>query len=241
MLSGMYRVQEFAELAGVSVRTLHYYDRRGVLKPKRRTRNGYRLYDDAEFRRLEQIVVLRFLGLPLSQIGDVLDGRAKLTEALTTQRQRLSAQRARTNTALNAIDHIQKSLGRGPAPDWPRLADIVKEIGMENDAEVLWKKRELEAARKIIGARRLAWDATLQDYELSRDVRAAIARGDTPDSPAGQALVTRWRDAIERFVGGDEEVRAAHQLVMTDRVNWPSSPDALEFQQYFDRALKQAS
>ena len=84
-------------------------------------------------------------------------------------------------------------------------------------------------------------DTTLQDYELSRDVRAAIAWGDTPDRPAGQALVARWRDAIERFIGGDEAVRAALQLVMTDRINWPSSPDALEFQRFFDRALKQAS
>jgi hypothetical protein len=144
-------------------------------------------------------------------------------------------------TALNAIEHIQKSLARGPAPDWPRLASLVKEIGMQDDAEAAWKKHELEEARKKIYARRLAWDASLQDYELSRDVRAAIARGDTPESPAGQVLVARWRDSIERFVGGDDELRTALEIVMNDRAHWPNSPDAAGFQQYFDRALKQAS
>jgi DNA-binding transcriptional MerR regulator len=237
----MYRILEFVRRAGVTVRTLHYYDRVGVLRPKRRTRSGYRLYDDADFRRLEQIVVLKFLGLPLNEIARVLDGKANLVDVLTTQHQQLSAQWKRVSTALNAIDHIRKSIERGPLPDWPQLAAIVSEIGMENDAEALWKKHELEAARKIIFARRLAWDATLTDYELSRDVRAAIVRGDTPESAAGQLLVARWRDATERFVGGDDVVRAALRLVMNDRTNWPDMPDSAAFMQYFDRALDQAS
>jgi TipAS antibiotic-recognition domain len=55
----------------------------------------------------------------------------------------------------------------------------------------------------------MEWSATLQDYELNRDVRAAIERGDPPDSPVGSALVARWRDAIARFTGGDDRLRVA--------------------------------
>ena len=63
----VYRVSEFAEKAGVTVRTLHHYDRLGLLKPSGRTIAGYRLYGDRDFARLQQIVTLKFIGLPLRQ------------------------------------------------------------------------------------------------------------------------------------------------------------------------------
>ena len=54
----MYRVSEFAEKAGVTVRTLHHYDRMGLLKPSGRTGAGYRLYGERDFARLQQIVII---------------------------------------------------------------------------------------------------------------------------------------------------------------------------------------
>jgi len=57
-----YRVQEFARLAGVTVRALHHYDRLGLLRA-RRTASGYRVYGDRDLERLEQIVALQFLGV----------------------------------------------------------------------------------------------------------------------------------------------------------------------------------
>jgi DNA-binding transcriptional MerR regulator len=67
-----YRVRAFAALAGVTVRALHHYDRLAVLRPKR-TGSGYRIYGARDLARLEQIVALKFLGLPLRQIRRVLD------------------------------------------------------------------------------------------------------------------------------------------------------------------------
>jgi len=64
----VYRASEFAALAHVTVRALHHYDRLGLLRPKQRSRAGYRLYSARDFARLEQIVVLKFLGIPLKQI-----------------------------------------------------------------------------------------------------------------------------------------------------------------------------
>ena len=57
----MYRVSEFAEKAGVTVRTLHHYDRMGLLKPSGRTNAGYRLYGERDLVRLQQIVTLKFI------------------------------------------------------------------------------------------------------------------------------------------------------------------------------------
>ena len=68
----LYPPHEFAVLAGVTVRALHHYDRLGLLKPVSRTQAGYRLYSEHDLARLEQIVLLKFLGFSLKQIGELL-------------------------------------------------------------------------------------------------------------------------------------------------------------------------
>ena len=68
-----YQVGEVAGLTGVSVRTLHHYDRIGLLRPQQRTAAGYRLYGEQELLRLQQILTLRYLGFPLKRIGELLD------------------------------------------------------------------------------------------------------------------------------------------------------------------------
>lgn len=77
------RIGEVAAAAGVSIRTLHHYESIGLLPPTERTDAGYRIYGAESVRRIYQICVLRRLGMPLAQIGRVLDGDAwGLTEAL---------------------------------------------------------------------------------------------------------------------------------------------------------------
>src|SRR5688500_11964633 len=77
-----YRVHEFAELAGVTVKALRHYDRLGLLKPAR-TGSGHRVYADKDLERLEQIVALKFLGLSLGQIRHVVERPSgPLTDAL---------------------------------------------------------------------------------------------------------------------------------------------------------------
>ena len=68
-----YTVSELAELAGVSVRALHHYDRMGLLVPRRRNRSGYRLYGDEELKRLQQILLFRELDFPLGEIRRILE------------------------------------------------------------------------------------------------------------------------------------------------------------------------
>jgi DNA-binding transcriptional MerR regulator len=67
-----YGIHEFADVAGVTIKALHHYDRLDLLKPGR-TEAGYRMYAARDLERLEQIIALRFLGVPLKQIKVVLD------------------------------------------------------------------------------------------------------------------------------------------------------------------------
>lgn len=224
----MYRVQEFAKLAGVTVRTLHHYDRLGLLKA-RRTGRSYRVYRDTDLPRLQQILVLKFLGMPLRDIADALENDSCLNDLLKTRRFAVKLKRQRLATVLHVLDELDAA---GPR-DWADLASFVQELGGSSEPDGSSKRRRLEAWR-MIAERRMAWQATLQDYELNRDVRAAIERGDTPDTPAGMALVARWRAAIERFIGGDAKLREAMALVAKDR---PAPAGMAAYQQFFHRAL----
>ena len=69
----LYRVGEVATLTRVSIRTLHHYDRIGLLSPAAHSSGGYRLYDEPDLLRLQQILTLRYLGFSLKRIGELLD------------------------------------------------------------------------------------------------------------------------------------------------------------------------
>jgi len=103
-MSGLYKAQEFASLAGVTVRTLHHYDRIGLLRPERSS-SGYRLYSLAHLEILEQITALKFLGIPLKEIK-ILLGSNPLTfsDSLHWQLNGLLEKRDRITRAIRAIE-----------------------------------------------------------------------------------------------------------------------------------------
>lgn len=95
----MMTVKEMSGRTGVSIRTLQYYDRIGLLHPAGHTASSYRLYDDADLERMQQILLFRELRFPLKQIGKILDSpgfdRKKALrqqiDLLTIQKERLEA------------------------------------------------------------------------------------------------------------------------------------------------------
>ena len=92
-VSKLFHVQDFAKLAGVTVRALHHYHRWGLVKPNR-TEAGYRLYCLRDLERLEQIVALKFLGIPLKQIRQMFQhGTNEMSESLRMQRRVLEEKR----------------------------------------------------------------------------------------------------------------------------------------------------
>src|SRR3712207_5681576 len=112
----LYRVGEVASLTGVSIRTLHHYDRIGLLRPTAHSEAGYRLYAEGDLLRLQQVLTLRYLGLPLKRIGELL-GRPDfdLVASLRIQRGALRdriAELERIDAALGALVERRIETGR---------------------------------------------------------------------------------------------------------------------------------
>ncbi len=100
-----YTVQEVAQFAGVSVRTLHHYDELGLLIPEQKLENGTRLYGRESLYRLQQILLYKQAGLSLKQIDQMLGkGAPERLALLLKQRDWVKMEQNRLNTLLNTID-----------------------------------------------------------------------------------------------------------------------------------------
>jgi MerR family transcriptional regulator, thiopeptide resistance regulator len=225
----LYQAREFAELAGVTVRTLHHYDRIGLLKPRRRTHAGYRLYEADDLERLEQIIALKYLGLSLGQIGTLLDLAPQgFADALHMQRRLLEEKRRTLDRAIQAIGEAESQLRSGGAAGTAILRKIIEVIEMESDRD--WMARyATEEGRAKIEARQHLWSPELQERvgrqwnELIADVDAAL--GEEPTSRKARALAARWNGLVEEFTGGDKDIEQSAGNMWADRENWPAHMD----------------
>ena len=210
--------REFAELAGVTVRTLHHYDRVGLLRPGR-TDAGYRIYRERDLERLEQIVALKFLGLPLQQIGDVLahDGR-DLPALLRAQRAALEEKRRMLDRAIHAIREAERT----PTP--ALLKKIIEEIEMQQtwtekyyspEARTKLDERRKQSTPEALAATQQKW------RDLFAEVEAAMTDGEDPAGPRAQALGERWKAFEVELTGRDPEIAAGLNKLWQDRANWP--------------------
>ena len=211
-------------MAGVTVRALHHYDRLGLLRP-RRTQFGYRVYEERELERLEQIVALKFLGLPLKRIPGLLDRTGfELADGLRMQRTVLEEKRRLLDRAIQAIRAAENSIAPGGRPEARLLTKIIEVIEMQSDNS--WSEKYYSPeAREKIAARAAEWTPELQEEvsrqwtELMRDVEAAL--DEDPASEKAQALGVRWKKLVAGFTGGDREIGAGLNKLHADRPNWP--------------------
>jgi len=226
-MSPTYRIGEFAELAGVTVRALHHYDRIGLLKPQRSS-SGTRLYRLADLERLEQIAALKFLGIPLQEIKLLLKhGPLTLSDSLHVQREALAEKNRLIDRAIAAIEAAEKVIQSGQTTDASILRKIIEVIDMqpqENSmrkyyTEQAWIERaQLRDQWEHAPAEtRERWRQTSK--QLFTEIEANIDLD--PASEAAQALTKRWLQLAESANGGNDGIRTGSIEAWNDRLNWP--------------------
>ena len=196
----MKTVKEFASLTGVSIRTLHYYDEIGLLRPASVTESGYRLYGQQELERLQQILFLRELRFSLKEIAQILDDPTfDKRQALHQHRQLLLLQRQRLDELIRLADNTLKG---GSQMNFDLLKhDPAREMQEEyaNEVRQRWGNTEAyaESQRKTAGYQKSDWQNLLSGMESIFDRFADLAReGADPASTEAQELVENWRDYI---------------------------------------------
>jgi MerR family transcriptional regulator, thiopeptide resistance regulator len=243
----LFQAREFAALTGVTVRTLHHYDRLDLLKPSRYTGAGYRLYSERDLARLEQIVALKFIGFSLKDIKHILKRDSfDLTAALRRQREAITEKRQRLDLAIQAIQRAEYVAGTSQGAGWQTFVKIIEVIRMQNNMD--WSKKYYSAeAQKEIEERastipREVIEQGQRDWAaLIKKVETAVAAGEDPASDKAQVLAARWSELLKGFTGGNPEIHSGLNKMYADRNNWPTSmpkPFSDEAQAFITRAMK---
>lgn len=195
-----YTVQQLATLAGVSVRTLHWYDAQGLLCPAHVTQAGYRLYGSREVDTLQDILFYRALGIPLKQIAALLHAPSyDRLEALQSHRHALEAQRDKLDTLLSTLNKtIQTQQGETEMTDKEKFEGFTKKLVEENEAKYGKEIRARYGDDTVDASNAAMMHLTQEQYdamqalaaEINTALEAAVQAGETPQGAEGQRIAT---------------------------------------------------
>lgn len=132
---GYYSSGEFAKKANVSVRTIRYYDQQNILKPSLLTEEGVRFYTDSDFTRLQQILLLKYLGFSLDEIRNMTIGDSDyhvLKNSLELQKRMIQDKIAQMQLVCKAIEETEESIKEGNGIDWSNMLEIIHLTNMED-------------------------------------------------------------------------------------------------------------
>jgi DNA-binding transcriptional MerR regulator len=210
-VSNLLQIGEVARATGLTVRTLHHYDEIGLLVPSERSESGYRLYSEADVRRLYRILALRGMGFPLEEIAATLvqegeDPRPAVRRHLARidDQLRLAEQlRARLTHILDVLDRSDEPSG----DQFIEAIEVMTRMEQYYTPEQLEQLAERADALGEDGVRRAqeAWAALIAAIEAER------LAGTDPADPKLDPLVERWSGLVEQFTGGDPGIKASLQ------------------------------
>ncbi|MEV4502177.1 MerR family transcriptional regulator [Streptomyces klenkii] len=202
-----YSVGQVSAFAGVTVRTLHHYDKAGLLSPSERSPAGYRLYGDADLARLQQILFYRELGFPLDEIAAIFkEPQANAVEHLRARQRQLSEEIARlqrlAEVAERAIEVQQTGVSLTPQERFEVFGEITFDLSYATEAEQKWAHSQGQreamaraAAHTKEDWRRLMGEATAWRAELL----AAFDDGEPANGERAMDLAEEHRLHISRW------------------------------------------
>lgn len=186
-------IKEFARLSGVSVRTLHYYDQIGLLRPAAvDAQTGYRFYDESSLLRMQEILFYRELDFPLKSIAEILSSpHYSKEEALEEQRKLLTLKKERLERLIDAIDGALKGENVMKAFDNSKMDQYLSK------AKERWGKTEAwqEYEEKSVG-RTAETERDLGEQLMDIFAQLGALRGEEPDSEPVQQIVA----ALQQFI-----------------------------------------
>ena len=198
-----YTVKKLAKLAGVSVRTLHYYDEIGLLKPSSYGQNGYRYYEGEALLRLQQILFFRELDFGLKEIHLILEAPDfDMIKALQSQRQALQRQTRRLNSLIHTIDKTIRHLeGKREMSTKEMFAafDEEKQKEYEKEARQRYGDEAVAASTRRWNSYSKTKQAEIkaEGEAIYREIRDHMAEG--PTGKTVQQLIGRWHQHIRYF------------------------------------------
>ncbi|MGG1575164.1 MerR family transcriptional regulator [Fictibacillus sp. NRS-1165] len=187
-----YTVQKLGKLAGISTRTLRYYDEIGILKPARINSSGYRIYGQSEVNCLQQILFYRELGLSLEKIKEIMsDPSFNGTEALIKHREKLLDKKKQLELLIENVEKtIASSEGRMTMTDQEKFEGFKQKLIDDNEKQYGKEIREKYGDETVNLSNKQLKNITQEQYEevtrLGDELKAALSEAFKTGDPAGE-------------------------------------------------------
>lgn len=223
----LYQVREFANMAGVTVRTLQYYDRIGVLEPSDKTDANHRLYARNDLLKLQQILTLKQLGFTLKEIKQMIHHpEYDLRGALESQKQALDAQIQQLQEVSTAMEHAMDVLDTTESWDWDTVQFIIQ--GTVDRQYLNWVRQYFsdEQIKHFAHRSKHISPEELQHSHRQWQSIANRIRDNQhlpPHHPMLQAIAEEADDLVQQFTQGDEHIRQSLIKMYSEPENIPSA------------------
>ena len=200
-----YRVKDVARIAGVSVRTLHHYDEIGLLVPQTRSGAGYRLYNDDDLFRLQQILLGRELGLSLEEIRRSLDDpRFDRRKALLAQKEQLRKRARQTEAMIRAVEAALMVLDdrKGGTMDMKEIFDGFDASKYEDEVQERWGNTDAykESMKRTKRYTKEDWKKIqAEQAAVYTDAVGVMKSGGKPGDQKSMDVAERHRLSIDRW------------------------------------------
>lgn len=224
-----YTVQKLAKLAGISARTLRYYDEIGILKPERINSSGYRIYGKKQVERLQQILLYRALEVDLTCIRNMIEAPSfDGVEALKDHRTKLMDKRKQLDLLIENVEKtIANSEGRMEMSDKERFEGFKKELLAENERKYGEEIRNKYGEESIQRSNKKLQNMTEEEYEhitkLEQEIRIQLHEAmKTADPTSEQAqkaaqLHREWISFYWDSYSGEAHAGVAQMYVDDER------------------------
>ncbi len=205
---GFMTVGEVAKKMGVTVRTLQYYDKEGLLSPSAESEGGRRLYTDKDLIRLHQIISLKSLGFSLDDIKErliSLETPADVANALTEQADDIRQKIEQLQASLSAIEQLKAEVLQMQTVNFKKYADIIVNLQMKNDSYYLIKRFDDDTLDHIRSQfdKESGLDFMDRFNRLSDEIVQLQKENVPPESEKCQQVVKEYWGLIMEFTNGD--------------------------------------
>ncbi|MFR9183109.1 MAG: MerR family transcriptional regulator [Christensenellales bacterium] len=225
--NGFMTVGELARQMGVTVRTLQYYDREGLLKPSALSSGGRRLYSPKDMIKLHQILSFKYLGFSLDEIKDrllSLDTPREVAAVLEQQQTAVEQQIDSLQAAAGMLESLRSEVLRIDEVDFKKYAEIIELLRMGNKNYWVWKcldKTLTDHIQERFMQRPELGERLIDTYRgLLDEALRLIQQNEPPDSEASMAFGKKWWDLIMEFTGGDMSLLPNLMEFNTDKSGW---------------------
>lgn len=223
----VFTVGELARRCGVTVRTLQYYDKAGLLSPRHYTEGGRRLYGREDILLLQQILFLKSFGFSLEEIRDRLlpaDSPEQISLILTRQRDALTEQMRKTQEIVDTLTGTIEAVKQSGSLGTEKLVAIIGSMKQGNPYSFVFRyfgKGEMKALFEWFDQAGEAVDNMAEWQEMFAEMIGLYQRGADPEGPEGQDLAARWWAHVQMLTQNDPGMLNTLIDMGNDVDNWP--------------------